>query len=423
MNNIPDYTHFNRYYKPAYKCLPNACPSGRLDTLLYEQFLDCYNQLRLDGKEMYVEFLPELGRDPFSDNFNVSSIIADAYLICVNLLFSANIYKHIPEQYYAGEEDDNGWAQNLRDYYADAVVSMAYTILYSQSCLPSPAYRLMHFIRQRQSDDRYFFRKFKEMAEKEFNTVDESNDIDFLQHVELQQNFKLNETKIHSREYRHDLLDNAGSKDQQLRILIILKELGADQNEKFQKMIDQKLEEVRASPDFVKSIYFRDYFDKFYGIDSNGKPLPPSNGSPDYELPDFDLPFQLPPVPAPNKDENIAEINSLKARIAELEKQLEDLDEQYLEPELKPEAFTSQQCCLFFYYIFDKLGLKYEYMNRSAWKRLIWKVANKSPKNIYDNLRFDFEDEQIQKDLVVVADAVRELFPEMASRIDNDKDA
>lgn len=423
MNNIPDYTHFNRYYKPTYKCLPNACPPDRLNTLMYELFLDCYNKMRLEGIEMYVEILPELGREPFSDSFNVTSIISDAYYICVNLLFSPNIYKHIPEKYYEGEQDDNGWTQNLRDYYADAVVSMAYVILYSQSSLPSPAYRLMHFIRQRQSDDRYFFRKFKEMAEEQFNTIDESVDIDFLEHVELQQNFKINEMKITERSYRHDLLDNAGSKDQQLRILTIIKELGTCQNEKFQKMVDQKIEEVRNSPDFIKSIYFRDYFDQFYGIDSSGKPMPPSNSNTIDEIPDLDLPFTPPATQPASRDENTAEINTLKARVAELEKQLEDLDEQYTEQELKPEAFTSQQCCLFFYYIFDKLGLKYEYMNRSAWKRLIWRVANKSPKNIYDNLRFDFEDEQIKKDLVVVADAVRELFPEMASQIDNDKDA
>lgn len=233
----------------------------------------------------------------------------------------------------------------------------------------------------------------------------------------------INEMKITERSYRHDLLDNAGSKDQQLRILTIIKELGTCQNEKFQKMVDQKIEEVRNSPDFIKSIYFRDYFDQFYGIDSSGKPMPPSNSNTIDEIPDLDLPFTPPATQPASRDENTAEINTLKARVAELEKQLEDLDEQYTEQELKPEAFTSQQCCLFFYYIFDKLGLKYDYMNRSAWKRLIWRVANKSPKNIYDNLRFDFEDEQIKKDLVVVADAVRELFPEMASQIDNDKDA
>ena len=423
MNNTPNYDHFNRFYKANYIIFSNDCLNNKLNELLYEQFLDCYNQMRLSGDEIYVEPLPEIEREPFSKDFDVFGIFSDAYYICTNLLFSPNIYRHLPKEYYESEPDFNGWTQNIRDRYADAVVSMAYAILYSQSCLPTTAYRLMHFIEQRQKNDEYFFSQFKNMAEETFNTVEGTYDIDFLQFVQLKDDIVVNPMKVMRDNYLSELLDSAGSKDQKLRILITVKNMPEYNSDKYQNSIDEKIKLIREEKDFVKSIFFRDFCDEFYGISFDGKPLPPK--APDLASEFDELPFEAPPtLPEFQDAEKIEEEkNKLEHRIVDLEKELASMNSIFKEPELKPEAFTAQQCCLFFYYFFDKIGAEYKDMNRSAWKRLIWRVCNKTPKNIYDALRFDFDNEQTKKDLVVVAEAVKELFPEMASQILRDCEA
>ncbi len=83
-------------------------------------------------------------------------------------------------------------------------------------------------------------------------------------------------------------------------------------------------------------------------------------------------------------------------------------------------GMTAGQQALFFYYLFNSLGLNFHNSDKSAWVRLIHSVTGKNPDNLRDRLNFRFEDVQTRKDLRYVAGCLKELFPSISSQIDRD---
>lgn len=89
------------------------------------------------------------------------------------------------------------------------------------------------------------------------------------------------------------------------------------------------------------------------------------------------------------------------------------------EPDVDTGMTTGQQV-LFFYYIFDSLGLNFHNSDKAAWIRLLHSVTGRNRDNIKHRLNFRFEEEQTQKDLRYVASCLRELFPSISSKIERD---
>ena len=86
----------------------------------------------------------------------------------------------------------------------------------------------------------------------------------------------------------------------------------------------------------------------------------------------------------------------------------------------KTHGMTTGQLALFFYYLFDSMGLNFHNSDKAAWIRLIHSVTGRNADNIKQRLNFRFEDEQTQKDLRYVAGCLKELFPSISSQIDRD---
>ena len=86
-------------------------------------------------------------------------------------------------------------------------------------------------------------------------------------------------------------------------------------------------------------------------------------------------------------------------------------------------GMTAGQQALFFYYLFNSLGLNFNNSDKSAWVRLIHCVTGKNPDNLKQRLNFKFEDLQTRKDLRYVAGCLKELFPSISSQIDRDSNA
>ena len=81
---------------------------------------------------------------------------------------------------------------------------------------------------------------------------------------------------------------------------------------------------------------------------------------------------------------------------------------------------TTNQQALFFYYLFNSLGLNFHNSDKAAWVRLIHSVTGRNTDNIKQRLNFRYEEEQTQKDLRYVAGCLQELFPSISSQIDRD---
>ena len=81
---------------------------------------------------------------------------------------------------------------------------------------------------------------------------------------------------------------------------------------------------------------------------------------------------------------------------------------------------TTGQQAIFFYYIFDSLGLNFGNSDKAAWIRLLHSVTGRNEYNIKQRLNFRFDEEQTQRDLRFVAECLKELFPSIASKIERD---
>ena len=86
----------------------------------------------------------------------------------------------------------------------------------------------------------------------------------------------------------------------------------------------------------------------------------------------------------------------------------------------KDKGMTTGQQVIFFYYLFDSLGVNFGNSDKAAWIRLIQSVTGRSRDNIKDRLYFKFEELQTQKDLRIVSGCMRELFPSISAKIERD---
>ena len=86
----------------------------------------------------------------------------------------------------------------------------------------------------------------------------------------------------------------------------------------------------------------------------------------------------------------------------------------------KESGMTTSQQVIFFYYLFDSLGLNFGNSDKAAWIRLLRNVTGRNPDNIKQRLNFRFDEDQTQKDLRFVAGCLKELFPSISSKIERD---
>ena len=99
----------------------------------------------------------------------------------------------------------------------------------------------------------------------------------------------------------------------------------------------------------------------------------------------------------------------------------ESLDDNIeLNEESKKKPFTTAQQVIFFYYLFNEIGINFGNSNKSEWKRLIHIVVGKNEQDIKEKLRFDYEDRKTKRDLRIVAENITELLPKITLKIEND---
>ena len=115
-------------------------------------------------------------------------------------------------------------------------------------------------------------------------------------------------------------------------------------------------------------------------------------------------------------ENNGTELERIKAKKMAL-KQAPIPSQKQLERET---GMTTSQLILFFYYLFNSLGLNFHNSDKAAWVRLIHSVTGRNTDNIKQRLNFKFDEEQTQKDLRYVAGCMKELFPSISSQIDRD---
>lgn len=83
-------------------------------------------------------------------------------------------------------------------------------------------------------------------------------------------------------------------------------------------------------------------------------------------------------------------------------------------------GMTTQQQILFMHYILNELGVNFGNSDKAAWKRLISKVFGKNSQDVKEKLTFDYDDKKTKSSLRIVSEAVKELLPSIADKINND---
>ena len=112
--------------------------------------------------------------------------------------------------------------------------------------------------------------------------------------------------------------------------------------------------------------------------------------------------------------------------IKELENALKAKDDKIklLEQEVKAKdqakGFTIAQQNIFFYYIFDRLGINFESHTKTQWAKLICWVIGKNEENIRKALSIKFDNPATQKDMKRVAEVTRDLLPFISKKIMSD---
>ena len=107
-----------------------------------------------------------------------------------------------------------------------------------------------------------------------------------------------------------------------------------------------------------------------------------------------------------------------KAKILEEEnKRLEkELNEYKMDNQQKKGMTTAQQVDVF-YYLFNALNVNYDNSVKSEWEKFIHTVTGKNKQNIKTRMEIEFENSNTKRDLLIVADLFRKLFPEITRRI------
>ena len=84
-------------------------------------------------------------------------------------------------------------------------------------------------------------------------------------------------------------------------------------------------------------------------------------------------------------------------------------------------GLTLAQMVLVFYYLFNELGVSFANTSKTQWARFLEKVTGKHIQNIRAELNIDFDSKKTKKNLKIIADLFMELFPQISTKIDNDR--
>lgn len=127
-----------------------------------------------------------------------------------------------------------------------------------------------------------------------------------------------------------------------------------------------------------------------------------------------------------SKDEKIESLEiraeSLEQEIESKNQEIESLRNQLKQQEKPPKSkgLTIVQINIFFYYMFDKMGINFENNTKTQWAKLISRVVGKNEENIRKALCIKFDNPATQKDMRRVADVTDDLLPYISNKILND---
>lgn len=83
-------------------------------------------------------------------------------------------------------------------------------------------------------------------------------------------------------------------------------------------------------------------------------------------------------------------------------------------------GLTISQQNIFYYYIFNELGVNFINSKKTDWAKLISTISGKNEDNIRKALSINFDDSATKKDMRIVAKAVNDLMPNIRQNILND---
>lgn len=102
------------------------------------------------------------------------------------------------------------------------------------------------------------------------------------------------------------------------------------------------------------------------------------------------------------------ELVALKLEIANLKK------------EMTNRGLTISQQNIFFYYMFNELGITFDNSKKTDWAKLISTLNGKNEENIRKALSIKFDDAATKNDMKLIAEMVSDLLPDIAQQILND---
>lgn len=273
MRNHPDFQFFNTYYKRNRRFFENEYVEGALNEEIYVQFLDCYGELTLAGKDIYMWDAETDGYIGFTQRMQIGALFSDAYDICANLLFTNNIYNQIGNKVFDLYPDLPIGDANERCYYNDALASFVYVILYLQDYLPENGIRFLKYIYNRQQDDKVFFPKMKALAMQKKSAQDNDYNVDFSDYIYPQYDFEFGPFDLMTLEEAKAFVDKAVSTPQAIRIVQAMYPKDMTLSDEWKQGLDKLLQEAKNSNKKRPKIFLKDISEPFYGFDKNLAPL------------------------------------------------------------------------------------------------------------------------------------------------------
>lgn len=91
-----------------------------------------------------------------------------------------------------------------------------------------------------------------------------------------------------------------------------------------------------------------------------------------------------------------------------------------LKKEMSNRGLTISQQNIFFYYLFNELGITFDNSKKTDWAKLISTLNGKNEENIRKALSIKFDDATTKNDMMLIAEMVSDLFPDITQQILND---
>ncbi len=111
---------------------------------------------------------------------------------------------------------------------------------------------------------------------------------------------------------------------------------------------------------------------------------------------------------------------NIKTKEEIIESQSQKIEYLNKDIDFKNKGFTIPQQNLFYYYIFNELGVNFQNSKKKDWAKVISAINGKNEEYVRKALSFNFDDEVTKKDMRILVTTIDNLFPSITQKILND---